>query len=305
MVLYRPPSAPEEDGVWASGVAAFVAESDSWGAGLFHKMSLQKDTWRVVAAYAYADLRYDFYGIGEGSDKLFIPIRQDAHFTYAEALYQLFPDWYFGLSASHTNTTAGLAIPDFDLPPGFPTPPSLSKEFNFFNLNPTLLYDTRNEEFYPTSGTLLKAKARMEVSDENFVIYELGANHYRELFEDSGILAFRLALKFADGDVPFFNYPAFGSGADLRGYQTGVYRDRFLIAAQGEYRHHFTNRIGGVAFAGVGTVHPDFAGWGETLPSIGFGLRYLIAKDNQMNLRMDFAWGKDDFQFYFGIGEAF
>ena len=66
-----------------------------------------------------------------------------------------------------------------------------------------------------------------------------------------------------------FLYPAFGQGADLRGYQMGSYRDQFLVAAQAEYRHRFTERIGAVAFAGVGSVSPDFSGWEKTLGSFG------------------------------------
>ncbi len=100
-------------------------------------------------------------------------------------------------------------------------------------------------------------------------------------------------------------FPAYGADVDLRGYQTGTYRDRFLIAGQVEYRHRFTPRIGAVAFGGIGTVAPKLAEWGTSLPSIGGGFRYVLAPKNNVSLRIDYAWGRDDQQFYVGVGESF
>ncbi len=111
--------------------------------------------------------------------------------------------------------------------------------------------------------------------------------------------------EYVSGDAPFFLFPAFGAGADLRGYQTGTYRNRFLFAAQAEYRWRFAERWGAVGFAGVGTVNDEFLDWGTTLPSIGGGLRFVIAPKNDMSLRFDIARGRDDTEFYLGIGEAF
>ncbi|HSN70295.1 MAG TPA: hypothetical protein VLT59_02250, partial [Steroidobacteraceae bacterium] len=107
------------------------------------------------------------------------------------------------------------------------------------------------------------------------------------------------------GSAPFFLYPAFGSQSDLRGYETGTYRDRFLLAVQAEYRHRFTSRIGGVVFAGIGTVASEFANWGPSLPSVGVGVRYVLAEKSDLSLRVDIAAGRDDTQFYVSMGEAF
>lgn len=41
------------------------------------------------------------------------------------------------------------------------------------------------------------------------------------------------------------------------------------------------------------------------LTSGGLGLRYLASEANNVNLRIDVAWGKDGSAVYFGIGEAF
>ena len=60
-----------------------------------------------------------------------------------------------------------------------------------------------------------------------------------------------------------------------------------------------------VAFAGIGSVAPDFADWGKTLPSAGLGLRWVVAPQNDISLRFDVARGRDDTICYVGVGEAF
>jgi hypothetical protein len=41
------------------------------------------------------------------------------------------------------------------------------------------------------------------------------------------------------------------------------------------------------------------------LPSGGTGIRFLLSKKYHVNLRTDFAWGKDNFTWSMGVGEAF
>jgi hypothetical protein len=57
MFLYRPPNADPEDQVWTSGAFGFYTENDSWGGGLFHKMSLAGDAWRTKLSVFKADLQ--------------------------------------------------------------------------------------------------------------------------------------------------------------------------------------------------------------------------------------------------------
>jgi len=74
---------------------------------------------------------------------------------------------------------------------------------------------------------------------------------------------------------------------------------------QAEYRWRFTERFGLVAFGGVGSVAPEIGQFDKLLPSVGTGLRYVLAKKNNVSLRFDAAWGRDEHTFYVGIGEAF
>ncbi len=59
------------------------------------------------------------------------------------------------------------------------------------------------------------------------------------------------------------------------------------------------------AFGGVGSVAPEMGQFDKLLPSVGTGLRYVIAKENNISFRFDIARGRDETTVYISIGEAF
>lgn len=306
MMLYKPSGADEADNTWMTGAMAFYTEGDSKGFGAFHKMSFGGDRWRLLGAVFDADLNYDYFGIG-GDPDTSIPLNQSISAVVAEALMQVYPDLYVGLRANYSQSDISLNTSNIDLPPDV-TPPALGVGFELAALAPRATYDSRDNEFYPGAGW--KVDLTMHIgreslgSDFNYEKHKLFANWYKSVSE-SNILATRVAMQYVGGDAPFYTFPAFGSNADLRGYNTGTYRDRFLFAAQAELRYRFKPRLGFVAFAGIGTVAPKFGRWGTSLMSVGGGVRWVIAPKNNMSLRFDIARGKDDTEFYVGLGEAF
>jgi hypothetical protein len=64
-------------------------------------------------------------------------------------------------------------------------------------------------------------------------------------------------------------------------------------------------RFGLVAFGGVGAVAPGPSRFraNQFLPAGGTGVRFLLSKKEHVNLRTDFAWGKDNFTWSMGVGE--
>ena len=44
---------------------------------------------------------------------------------------------------------------------------------------------------------------------------------------------------------------------------------------------------------------------GLALPGGGVGLRFTLARRNHVNLRVDYAWGKNSTALYVGVAEAF
>jgi hypothetical protein len=92
----------------------------------------------------------------------------------------------------------------------------------------------------------------------------------------------------------------------IRGYTAGRYLDRYMLATQLEYRLALPWRFGVVGFGGVGAVAPGGVSFrsNQWLPA-GTGVRYMLSKKYHVNLRTDFAWGKDNFTWAVGVGEAF
>ena len=130
---------------------------------------------------------------------------------------------------------------------------------------------------------------------------------------DNDVLAAQVYGEFNfGGEVPFNQLSYMGGESLMRGYFKGRYRDRNQIAAQVEYRFlplklGFTDRLGATIFTGIGEV---FNQWDELQLnnvkwSAGAGARFLIFQQKDVYLRFDYAFTRDDSNFYISIGEAF
>ena len=93
----------------------------------------------------------------------------------------------------------------------------------------------------------------------------------------------------------------------MRGYYSGRYLDKIFTAFQVEYRFPVFWRFSAVLFGGLGQVAPTFGDFAfdSMKAAAGAGLRFTIQKEPKMNLRLDFAFSPEGFQFYFNLMEAF
>jgi len=307
--IYSPPFAGTNAQPWVTGAGGFYSDNGSWGGGVAHKMNWSEDRWRLSAALAYANLKYDFFGVGSSAAEAgrSVPLQQTADGGLIELLRGIGDHWYVGgrYLFGHVQTaveTSSLNIP----PPLVGIPLRLDTQLSAFGLH--LQRDTRDSTFYPTRGALFDAEATffdpLFGSDFSFQTYTIAYNHYFPLATNH-VLALRGYGRATSGNAPFFALASFGSGADLRGYTPGRYRDSMMFTLQAEYRWRFTERFGLVAFGGFGGVAPELGQFDTLLPSLGAGLRYVLAKKNNVSLRFDAAWGRGDHAFYVGIGEAF
>ncbi|WP_231959448.1 hypothetical protein [Nonlabens sp. Hel1_33_55] len=99
-----------------------------------------------------------------------------------------------------------------------------------------------------------------------------------------------------------------GSSEIMRGYREGRFIDRDLVAAQAEYRKTFKDsRIGAVAFIGTGNVYRniDEFQFKDLKPNYGFGVRYKLDESENLNIRLDWGFGRGTNEIYLGIAEAF
>jgi hypothetical protein len=90
----------------------------------------------------------------------------------------------------------------------------------------------------------------------------------------------------------------------MPGYYTGQYCDNHLLA---EWRLPIYWIFGATVFLGAGDVFHSVSNLSVSnlKPSYGLGLRIRVDKENNVNLRFDYALGKNISGFYVAFGEAF
>ena len=291
------------------GAFGYYSENNSWAAGLFSRLFIDEDRYRVTAAALHGDFNYNFSGIGTdaGTSGQYIPLEQKMTGGIFETLIQVAPNFYVG--PKYVGSKMNFNVDSSGMDSFFAIPTNeVSTTSSALGLHAQ--WDTRDSQFYPRTGTLADADVSFHdpvVGDSfSYQVYTLSYNRYISLASNQ-VLALRAMGQFESGDVPFYALSKFGRGSDLRGYTIGQFQDNQMFAVQGEYRLEITKRIGTVAFAGVGGVMPSLnaIAFDELLPSGGVGLRYVVAEKNHVAIRFDAAWGREGSQFYLTVGEAF
>ena len=144
---------------------------------------------------------------------------------------------------------------------------------------------------------------------QRFDLTRLDVRHFLKLGDDrNDILAFQFFGRTVRGNQPFSEYSFFGSTEIMRGYQEGRFVDRDMLATQVEYRKRFgESRWGAVAFLGTGNVYNDVKDFQfQTLkPNYGLGLRWMLDKSENLNIRFDWGFGQGTNNVYLSIAEAF
>lgn len=305
MILYKvDPASPTS----FTGVGAAYTDSDSYGAGLVQRTYFAGDRFRIGGYAGSARLNYNFYGVGQaaGSAGVSIPIEQRATAFVPEASVRVADNAYAGVRFRYADVETRVpALGQF-----FPAIGQIQVDVVTSGLGIIASYDTRDHQLNPATGVLLDFKSNFARKALNstfdYETYTFAANFYARLQSDR-VLALRASACRAGGSTPFFDLCLFGTGGDLRGYVGGQYRDRAMLALQGEARVPVHGRFGAIAFAGVGAVAPTFGkiADGRALPAAGVGLRYLASPRERVNVSVDNAWGRHSSAFYIYIGEAF
>ena len=174
---------------------------------------------------------------------------------------------------------------------------SLSWDSRDNNLNPAKgIFQETSYLFYPALG-----------SGFTFSRLAFDIRGYIPILEGH-VLALRFMSTLGFGNVPFTMMPYIGGDQRLRGIVETWVRDRDATFAVAEYRWNFWWRLGVTGFLGVGQARSSLLEY--TLngihPAGGLGLRFLLLKDEMINLRVDLAYS--DFQrleTYVSVGESF
>jgi hypothetical protein len=177
-------------------------------------------------------------------------------------------------------------------------------------VGPTAQYDTRDNTVESRSGTLISVTYdRFDAvfgSQYEFNKFVLDVRHFIPLG-----LTHALGLRFYGeangGNVPYYLMAMMGGDELLRGYYLGRYRDKWLGAAEAEYRFPIVWLFRGVLFAGVAEVadSPKHIDLDPIRWTAGTGLRLTLSKKERLNLRFDFGIGANTYGFYLSASEAF
>ncbi len=179
-----------------------------------------------------------------------------------------------------------------------------------------LVYDSRNSNTYTTKGTYINTYCNLYqgvFSNNSYTggFFNLDFGEYFKLAKPL-VLAFNLKEQsLIGGRSPFYLLPQLGNDALMRGYYTGRYRDRNLLAGQGELRYRLADRFGIVGFLGWGEVAHNSFSVSALKPDIGGGLRYFFDTEKGLSMRMDYGFGEKvagearQQGFYIALGESF
>lgn len=313
VLFYNPNKASQP---WISGVGGGYTSTDSWGIGAFHSMSVAHDRVRVLGFAGYGVANLDFYGIGPdaGKEGTSIKLHDKAFAGLANAEVQIFRKGflrhlYVGAKLFYLDIDSSVSIPIPSRPDL--TPPTIERDSKVALIGPSFTFDSRNDSIAPRKGVYVTGSLiyGQDWLGSDFEYHKLGfaANAYFPITKTT-VVGIRKQLCGVSNGAPYYDLCMFGQQGDLRGYETGRYRDGASWALQAEVRQHLFGRFGAVAFGGVGGIADstgDILKHSTVLASGGIGLRYLASRRAKVNLRADIAWGKDGAAFYFGIGEAF
>ncbi len=172
-----------------------------------------------------------------------------------------------------------------------------------------VLHDSRDGLFAPSSGGLTHWSLTTSAPGAAFDYQRLRVDMRRYVAIGHGqVLAVQALAVGTSKGAPFDQLALAGGGDILRGYARGRFRERWIMAAQTEYRSPIRRRVGAVAFAGLGAVAPDLAAMNDALPlpTYGAGLRLQLDAVQRTAIRLDFARGRSGASgLYIGFNQAF
>jgi hypothetical protein len=291
------------------GAGGLITNNGTRGFGLGADLYLDKARYELQSVYGHGNLNYNLYGVGfaNGNAGLKLPLEQSGQILFFKALRNIGWDTYAGIRFINGSSFITLRPTSGKIPP---IPPDVGLHTDLRALGIEVWRDSRPNRFYPLKGSVLDFTGdffgQNIGSKYSFQSYKFTYNKYLSLAAKQ-VLAYNFSWCGTGGSPPFYGNCIYGTNNELRGYTAGRYLDRYMFATQLEYRLVLPWGFGLVGFGGVGQVTPggNQLRINHFLPAGGTGIRYMLSKQYHVNLRTDFAWGKDNFTWGVGVGEAF
>ncbi len=283
------------------GFGAMASDNGSRAYGISINLALSNNRWLADLFFGRMDLNYDLYtSLGR------LPIGQQGTLGRLALSYGVTPDLSFGATLRYLDTSIDQKLVSL------PSPFDLDLAMELLNVGMVADWDTRDDTIYPTDGHRLygeffHGRQIGGIGHRSYLKGYVNFDLYRPVGEH-GVLAARVSTCAADDGAPFFDKCALGMNDGFRGFSVTQFLDNRAASAQVEYRHRFGTRIGGVLFAGAGTVGPHYKdfGFGGLHGAAGLGLRYRVSKKFPVDFAVDGSRNSlGENTLYISVGQRF
>lgn len=305
LYLHPKPAERPEGPNATTGLAGMYTNTGSWFVGGFHDGYSRNDRFRYAGLLGYGDFNLKFYGFGDNALLAANPLRYGLGGAVGLArVLTALPGtdrWFAGLQ--YLYILAETRIETSAVPPALP---DLEVRTATAGLGLIAAWDTRNDNYYPTRGQLLRAVWTDYGSawggDFEYGKLELFLNHYQPVGKTLTV-ALRGRFQAADGRTPFYDLPYL----DIRGFARTRYVDDVTLSLSAEGRYMSRSRLGGVAFVETGWIADTAGGLSSspTIVSYGGGVRWRITREKSLNLGADLAFHDGEATFYVTVGEQY
>lgn len=248
----------------------------------------------------YPDL---YYGIGFNTpEKNEVSFQSNRLIIENDVFRNLGNNWFLGAGVNFTSYAKIRYLDEGSLYPELTDSRSIGAGI-------FLLKDTRDNILSPEEGSFLELGSSFNFSQSSYSVTTFDLRKYFG-FGNPGnpVLAGRLYHSSVWGEPPFYGFPEMGGDKLARGYFKGRFRDKNLSSLQLEIRSRIYRRLGLAAFGGISIIYGELNRVANESfkPNAGIGLRFLVDRKENTNLRIDYAAGIDGQSgLYIGFGEAF
>lgn len=279
---------------------------------------LSDNKWNFVGEIRRAANELNTYGLSGDAPNTVQSVLEEDHFRFYGTAHHLITHFFYGGVGYNLDYFYNVNEIDKQVEITDASTYALGTSGNTtssgFTFN--LLRDSRKNSINPTGGFytafIYKFNAKKLGSTYEWQSFYADARKYLALSDTRHrILGFWIFYWGTFGDVPYLNLP--GTAQDFygragRGYKFGRFRGKQMLYAETEYRFNLSQNgfWGGVVFANAQSfTEPGTTDFKYVKPATGFGLRVKFNKRSNANVTLDFAFGKDSFNWYLNLGEFF
>ncbi len=283
-----------------TGLGGMYSSNDSVAAALFHQGYWGRNKWRFTGGIGAASVNIELVQPDEETGVSRVDWNISGTFGYFRLSRKIAGNWYGGafvrtIFARQDLVTDAVEDQDFN-----------TDDSSVVGIGLRFEYDSRDLPINTYKGVHFEASGLFNDeavgSDDTYQAYSAKFRSYHQV-KDELILAWEVQSCRRSGSLPLWD----ACRIPLRGFAAFDYLGKVSITGQASLRWNFSRRWGVVGFAGAGNVSDSYTTLSEdrSIPSYGAGIRFSVLPAKRVNLRVDYAWSRDDNAVHIGVGEYF